>query len=173
MRHAVVLVVLGLVAGGTARGADPCDAFDWNVTAERTLFGQPGRDAAAATALTASPTLALSTLYRLALAPQGDVSFVQPPAKKTLADGAHGGLASFHLGAPGRYRVSLDAPAWIDVVAGDAIVPSRAFQGRPGCAAPHKIVEYELPAGDAVLQLSAAAADHVRVTITPSPPATM
>ena len=51
-------------------------------------------------------------------------------------------------------------------------MPAEAFQGRPGCNAPHKVVEYELPEGDVVIQLSAALPGKVRLTVTESPPST-
>lgn len=44
------------------------------------------------------------------------------------------------------YRISLDAPLWIDVLANGGALAARDFQGRAGCSAPHKIVEFELPA---------------------------
>jgi len=48
------------------------------------------------------------------------------------------------------------------------MIASADFQGRPGCLAPHKIVQYQLPAGrQLTLQFSAAASAQLRLTITP------
>jgi hypothetical protein len=51
-----------------------------------------------------------------------------------------------------------------------ALVAAGDFEGQRGCSAPHKIVEFEL-AGTRpfFLQLSNAAPDSVRLTITPAP----
>jgi hypothetical protein len=58
------------------------------------------------------------------------------------------------------------------VVGNQKFVESTDFTGISGCNAPRKIVLFNLPAGaDLVLQLSGAAKDHVRVTLTPAPAA--
>jgi len=63
----------------------------------------------------------------------------------------------------------LDQPFWIDVVAGSQLLTSKDFQGVPGCNAPHKIVEFDLPAtSDLVLQISGASAAVLRLTLTRS-----
>jgi hypothetical protein len=57
------------------------------------------------------------------------------------------------------------------VVADGQLLPSKDFQGRPDCSAPHKIVEFVLPSGkDLLLQFSNGVNRTVRVTITPSAP---
>jgi hypothetical protein len=70
----------------------------------------------------------------------------------------------------GSYRVAVDMPFWIDVVSNGALVAAKDFQGQHGCTAPHKIVEFELVGTRPFfLQLSNAAADSVRLTITATP----
>jgi hypothetical protein len=79
-----------------------------------------------------------------------------------------------HLQVPaaGPYRVSLDQGFWIDVVSNQKYIESTDFGGISGCNAPRKVVIFNLPAGqDLVLQLSGAAKDRVRVTLTPVPAA--
>jgi hypothetical protein len=52
-------------------------------------------------------------------------------------------------------------------VADGKMIESADFQGRPGCLAPHKIVQYSLAAGrDLLLQLSGAVSPGARLTIT-------
>jgi hypothetical protein len=98
------------------------------------------------------------------------VKFILPPAKKGLPDGAFAGLVHLQVPTAGTYRVSLDQGFWIDVVGNQKFVESTDFTGISGCNAPRKIVLFNLPAGaDLVLQLSGAAKDHVRVTLTPAP----
>jgi hypothetical protein len=66
--------------------------------------------------------------------------------------------------------VAVDMPFWIDVVSSGALVSAKDFQGQHGCSAPHKIVEFELiGTRPFFLQLSNAAADSVRLTITATP----
>jgi hypothetical protein len=78
----------------------------------------------------------------------------------------------FRVAADGVYRISLDQPFWIDVVANGKIVPSKDAEGRRGCSAPHKIVEFDLPSNRVLLlQFSNGMSPHVRVAITPTAPA--
>ncbi|HTY51032.1 MAG TPA: hypothetical protein VMB48_15200 [Steroidobacteraceae bacterium] len=153
------------------QAADPCDGYAWNVAHERAVFAMPPAAVTAATAGGAAPTLETDHLYDIALAPQSGVTYVLKPAKKALPDGAYGGLVRLHIPVAGQYRVSMDVPFWIDVVAGGQFAPTTDFTGMRGCMAPHKIVEFPLPAGnDLVLQFSGAASSHVHVTVTPAPP---
>jgi hypothetical protein len=150
----------------TARADGTCEGFTWNVTVERALFDGAPRTARAASIVARAPVLELRAAYALELASQKDVAFAVAPGRRQVPEGVHAGLAIVKFPHAGRYRVSLDAPAWIDVVVDGKAVSSGAIQGRAGCNAPHKIVEFDVPAGDALLQVSAAAADHVRIAIT-------
>jgi hypothetical protein len=114
------------------------------------------------------PELQPDKLYALQLAGQDKVSFVTTPAKPTLDDGAQAGLARFRVEKAGLYRVSITSGHWIDVLDGVQVVTSRDFQGSRGCERPHKIVEYELPAGrELTLQLSGSPDATVILAITP------
>jgi hypothetical protein len=168
--YRILALLIGLLgAHATALAQDPCDGFSWDVKVERALFTQDGAAIVAGLGADHAPELELATGYSLALAPQGQVGFVAGPSRKSLPDGAHAGIARLHVAHAGVYRVSLDVSAWIDVVVAGQVVPSRAFQGRAGCNAPHKVVEYDLPAGDAWIQISGATQDHVRAAVTRSP----
>jgi hypothetical protein len=168
--HWFAAAVLAGTVSAPALAADPCTGFKWDVSKEHALFGgsavslPAGRDAASA------PTIALDRLYELKLTPQDQVAFALPPGKKMLTDGAYAGLAAFQVNAPGAYRVSVDVPFWIDVVADGKLVGTKDFQGQRGCDAPHKIVEYELAASQPfVLQVSGSTKAMVRLTVTRSP----
>ena len=172
MRKSRVPVLLfALAVAAVARAADPCDGFVWNVRVERALFAREALPATAATAVEQAPELAVATPYAVLLAPQEHVRFAVPPGKKAVPAGAHGGLVTARTTRAGRFRISLDAPAWIDVVAAGQAQPSQAFQGRAGCSAPHKVVEFELPAGQVLIQVSASGSDRVRLTVTEAPAA--
>jgi hypothetical protein len=167
---AALLGLMLAVAAAPAVAADPCAGFKWDVTAEHRLFMGSATALAAARSAAAPPMLAVARLYELTLNPQDQTTFALPPGKTMLADGAFAGVLLFKIDAPGAYRVSLDAPFWIDVIAGGKLVPTKDFQGQRDCKAPHKIVEYPLSEpGTYVLQLSGAAQASVRLTITPSP----
>ncbi|MFC4252971.1 hypothetical protein [Sinimarinibacterium flocculans] len=166
-------VVLGVILPAATFAQDGCDGFKWdNVAAERALFATAAEDVRAGTDPGTAPTIVPDRLYRAALSPQETLRYAAPPSKKMLADGASGGLLRFRVARAGLYRVALDAGFWIDVVADGTAIPSVDFGGSPGCAAPRKIVIYELPAGrDLLLQLTGAVSTQVQVALTAAPDA--
>jgi hypothetical protein len=121
-----------------------------------------GKDAASA------PVIAPERLYELTLTPQNQVTFPLAPGKKALTDGAFAGVAQVRITTPGRYRVSLDGPFWIDVVANGKLLATTNFTGNHQCKSLRKLVEFELPAGQVLLQLSGAGQERVRVALTRS-----
>jgi hypothetical protein len=162
--------MLVLLLNSVAAADDPCGGFTWDVHHERELFAAAPHTVAAAATLVAAPALATEHLYALQLLQQGQVSFVVAPGKHRSADGPYAGLARVSVPQAGNYRISLDAPLWIDVLANAAALPARDFQGRPGCSAPHKIVEFELPGNTPLtLQFSGAQSATVKLAITRSP----
>jgi hypothetical protein len=153
-----------------AADADPCSHFSWDVSHELAVMKQSANPVVAATrAGSASPLLEVDKPYEIKLAPQATVSYIVKPGKPTLDDSAQGGLVRFRLAKPGLYRVSLTSGHWIDVVLGDHLVKSKDFSGSRGCARPHKIVEFVLPANEELtLQLSGSTDSAVTVAITPA-----
>lgn len=151
-----------------ASANDACNGFKWDVSHEHALFvGQPVSVSAGASGERA-PLLQLDRLYELALLSQDTVRFAASPSKKMLADGASAGLIRFRVPKAGPYRVALDVPFWIDIVAEGKVVPPLDFNGSPGCDKPRKVVVYELPANlDFVLQFSGLTEDKLRFTLTP------
>ena len=163
-------VALSAVAWMPAHAADPCDGFTWNVSHERAVFAMPAVAVTAATAAGPAPSLDVDKVYDIALTLQDKVSFVMAPAKKALADGAFAGMVKLHIPSAGKYRVSMSDGFWIDVIADGKFAPTDDFTGMRECRAPHKIVQYPLPAGsDLVLQFSNATSPSVRVTVTAAP----
>jgi hypothetical protein len=161
-------MLAGASAAAVASTNLACTGFKWNITRERALFANTPEPVTAGHDLASAPTLKAQELYEVTLAPQDTVKFVAPPGKKSLADGAFGGLVHLKVPAAGSYRISLDAGVWIDVVSHQKLVDATDFGGMHRCDAPHKVVVFNLPAGDdLVLQISQAAKDHVRVTLTP------
>jgi len=164
------LFVAWLCALPAAAEDDPCGQFSWEVRQERALFAQPAATLVSGLDAAEAPLLEPGRLYRLSLHPQPQVHFAAAPGRQKFAAGAHAGMVKLTLEQAGMYRVSLDQPAWIDVLSGSMPLASQDFQARSGCHAPHKIVEFALPAHTAlVLQFSAAAQDALAITLTRAP----
>jgi hypothetical protein len=180
---ALLLGLLAASAGSAARApdpagpgaaasepTDPCAGFSWDVRRERALFSEAPQKLAAGASAADAPAITLDRLYELALVSYSGVHFAATPGKSGSTEG-HAGLATLSLASAGVYRVALDAPVWVDVIAHGTAITSRDFQGRHGCHAPHKVVEFELPAGTPLtLQLSAAKAATVRIAVLRAPP---
>jgi hypothetical protein len=162
-----LLLPVALVEG---RGDDPCAAFSWDVHHERALFGQQPVDLASGRALGDAPALTPERLYELELRAQPEVSFAAPPSRTWPMEASYAGMARLTVDSAGVYRFALDQPAWVDVVVNGAVLKSLDFQGRPGCSAPHKIVEFALPAGKSMLlEFSASVTPSIKVTVSRSP----
>ena len=162
--------VLGLgVLSAPGYAADPCAAFKWDVTHERAVFAQPAETLSAAAAAEAAPQLLPEHLYALSLQPQEQLRLPVPPGKKAQFADAFGGLMRLHVSAAGAYRVSLDQAGWIDVIGPAGVVASSDYAGVPGCKAPHKSVEFNLPSGDYLLQVSGVTAAGMQLAVTAAP----
>lgn len=148
---------------------DACAAFTWDVHHERTLFGQAPRSLAAGQTPAALPTLATDQLYQLQLSAKPKVTFVAPSGRQGRSEGTYAGLVRVTVDTSGVYRIALDQAVWVDVVSNGAIVEARDHQGRRGCNAPHKIVEFSLPAGTPMTLQFSGDAPTVKVTVTRSP----
>jgi hypothetical protein len=143
-----------------------CEAFTWDVSHELAVLEKPAKPIAASTDVKKPALLELDQRYAVRLAPQGSVHFAAKPGRQ-LADGAEGGMLSFHTPKAGRYRISLTTGHWLDVVDGGNIIVSREFQAQHGCEKVRKILEFELSGNkDFVLQLSGGMDASVGIAIT-------
>ena len=172
MRAIVVLTML-LIAQGAApafAAAAQCTGFKWDITQELALWHGPSTMLAAGSATATAPNIAANRLYELHLVPQSAVTFALSPGRSSTPDGAYAGLATLHLDSPGRYRIAVDTPLWIDVVGNGQLATVTDFQGQQNCDGPHKIVEFDLTgARQFVVQLSGSASAIVRLSATMSP----
>ena len=159
-------------AGQQVHAEDQCIEFAWDVRAEHLLFAMHPKLVAAGTDQASTPAVSLNQLYQLHLQKQTDVKFPTPPGAREAKPDGYGGLAQLQVAVAGAYRISADQPVWIDVGFNGALLKPQDFQGRRGCNAPHKIVEFVLPMGVRLtLQISNAASAEARISITPSPDA--
>jgi len=165
-----MVLATAFAAAAPALADESCVDFKWDVSQERALFGGSATPLAAAADAKSAPVLLLNHLYELKLLKQEQVSFAVTPAKKSPRAGSYGGLVTFKIPASGSYRVAIDMPFWIDVVSNGALVAANDFQGQHGCSSPHKIVQFDLlGTRPFFLQLSNAAPESVRLTITATP----
>jgi hypothetical protein len=172
LKCAVYSMVLAtaFAAAAPALSDESCVDFKWDVARERALFAGAATSLAAAADPKSAPVLLLNHLYELKLSKQEQVSFAVTPGKKSPRAGSYGGLVTFKIPASGSYRVAIDMPFWIDVVSNGALVAANDFQGQHGCSSPHKIVQFDLlGTRPFFLQLSNAAPDSVRLTVTATP----
>jgi hypothetical protein len=169
--HAPLLALLALPLAPThARADDPCATFSWDVRHERDLFSKQPVDLASGKAFADAPALTPDRLYELELRGQPEVTFTAPPSRTWPQEATYAGLARLTLDTAGVYRFALDQPAWVDVVANGVLLQGRDAEGRVGCSAPYKIVEFALPAGKPlVLEFSASVTPSIKVTVTRSP----
>ena len=166
----LLLCMLLPLAATAGEVADPCAAFTWDVKHERALFGAKPQSLAVGKTAASAPALVPDQLYELELSTWPQVAFAVAPGRHPASDTAYGGLATLTLAAAGVYRISLDRPFWVDVLAEGAPIHSQDFQGRRGCDAPHKVVEFVLPAATHLtLQFSGGASSTVRVAISRAP----
>jgi hypothetical protein len=157
-----------LAAAAPAAGADEaCGGFKWDVSKERALFGGDALALPAGKDTKSAPTVATDHLYELQLVPQDQAAFSVTPGKGSPPDSSFAGIAAFKVPTPGSYRISVDAPLWIDVVEDGKLKRARDYEGQHDCRAPHKIVVFDLDANvPLTLQFSAAPSAKVRLTIT-------
>lgn len=166
---AAVSLVMTALLGALAHPSyaqDPCAAFKWNVAHERALFAGAPERLAAGPDRGSDPQLLPDHLYGLSLLPQERITLSVPLGRKVQFDGAFGGLARLHVPRAGTYRIALDQPGWIDVVGEHGVIPSRDFAGGSACNAPNKLVQFALPAGELLLQLSGVATAAIKLTLT-------
>lgn len=166
----VLWVLLLGVAAFTARAGDDCVDFKWDVSKERALFAAAPSELTAGKDRASAPVILPDRLYRLRLTTQDAVAFVVAPGKLSGAPSAFAGIATLKIAAPGSYRISIDLPSWIDVVADGALVHPTDFQGQHSCSAPHKIVVFDLSGTQPLtLQFSNAPVNEVSLTVTRAP----
>ena len=152
-----------------AAADEPCAAFTWDVHHERALFETEPQILTGGQTVADSPIFAADRLYQVELRAQSEVKFLEPPGRKRGDGRAFAGLVRLSVETAGVYRISLDQPLWVDVIADGTVVPAKDFQGRPGCNAPHKIVEFLLPVGGPmILQFSGSRVPLVKVILTRS-----
>jgi hypothetical protein len=175
MRLLLSLLALALLLAGPARHAvaqtpvqaDPCGGYKWDVSAERALFAASPKPIAAGKDRASAAAAVVNQLFALTLHPVSEVSFPVTPGR-TPPFGSFAGVVALTVPAPGKYRISVDVPLWIDVANGAILAPVLDYEGLHDCSAPRKVVVFDLQGGtDWTLEVSAADRAAVRLTVTP------
>jgi hypothetical protein len=157
-------------SGGMTSG---CSGFAFEVSREMELLGGKSVAIAGGTSSSNAPALDLGKAYRVALAEQARVTFSVVPGKQPNQASAHAAVLRL---APARgrarLRVSLDQPAWVDLVSGGKVLESTHHTGSRDCPRLHKSVEFTIePGAPLTLQLSNSAAASLLLVVT-APPGT-
>ncbi len=163
---ASALLAAALAPAAFAAAGRVCPAYPWNVSREVALFA--GAPTTVHAGVNSSRPLAIGTdrLYAIRLAPESGVRFALPPGRRRPAPGDEAGILALSVPAAGLYRISIDAPFWIDVVAQGRLLQPTAFHGSRACPGPHKMGVFALPRGTVLLQLSGYGKASVRLTVT-------
>jgi len=159
-----------MACGVAAAATPPCESFKWDVSREHALFLGAAAALPVGSSATTAPVIVPDRLYELKLGPQKDTKFMVEPHRNDPTEGLDAGLVSLHLPALGRYRISSDAAVWIDVVDDGAVVRAVDFQGQRDCAAPHKVVEFEISSLTVLVQVSGSDAATIKLAVTRAAP---
>jgi hypothetical protein len=102
-------------------------------------------------------------------APLANARLPQTPERTSKSPAAYAGFVRMAaLKQAGIYKVTLSAPAWIDVVQDNHTVKSGAFSGVQGCAGIRKSVKFDLAAAPFIMQVNGVPADTIVLAVTPA-----
>jgi hypothetical protein len=152
--------IVALLIGTTAARAD-CDHFKWSVAQEKAWFAQ------APEPVDAGGEIALGHAYEVALKPEDKAEFIEPPKKQT--PGAYGGVLKLNIDKPGLYQITLSREAWVDVLQGGVKARTKNVSRQRDCASFVKSVRFDLAAGALALEVSAATAPSLTLSLAPAP----
>jgi hypothetical protein len=166
IRFIPVLAVLLIATPALAQEPIGCDKFKWPLDRERALLSDTSVKSVA-TGDTVDP--AVTVAVKIKLVSLGDAKLPQLPERTSKSPAAFAGFVRMTaLKKAGTYKITLSAPAWIDVVQGNHTVKSGAFSGVQGCAGIRKSVKFDLAAAPLIVQVNGVPADTIVLTITPA-----
>ena len=166
---ALLAVLLGAPALPHDPPTDGCGTFSRDVVNELAVMRSAAIPITAETGSESFPRLALDKHYAISLIAQDQFRFVAKPGRPSRSSEPRGGAFRFEVPATGRYRVSITSRHWIDVISRESAIDSVDHHG-PGCDLVHKVVEFDLNAGQMfTLQLSGQDDAIIGLAITASP----
>jgi hypothetical protein len=158
-----IVIALSIATPALAQEPVGCDKFKWPLDRERALLAS-----APPIASGAQMPKPLDAAVTLALVPLADAQLPAPPSRTPKNPESYAGFVSAPaIAKAGTYRVTLAAPAWIDVVQSGRALQSTAFSGASGCAGLAKSVKFDLVAAPFSVELSGTPAHAVTFVVTP------
>jgi len=164
MIRSVLLIAAMLLAAAPALAQEPvgCDKFKWSVDRERALLASSAQ-MPSGSALRQPLGIAVT----VALAPYAGARLPTPPSRAPKAAGSYAGfIDAGAVPKSGTYRVTLSAPAWIDIVQNEHTLQSTAFSGVSGCAGIAKSVKFDLAASPFIVEFSGTTAHALTFVVT-------
>ena len=165
MIRVVLFIAATLLAAPPALAQEPvgCDKFKWPLDHERALLASPSQKPSGA-----DLPQPVGAAVALALAPLADAKLPVAPSRAPKSPESDAGFVNAAaLPKAGTYRVTLAAPAWIDVIQNGHALQSTAFSGASGCAGVAKSVKFDLAAAPFTVELSGTTAHAITFVVTP------
>ncbi len=158
-----VLIAMALLAAAPALAQEPvgCDKFKWPLDHERALLASPSQKLSGA-----DLPQPLGAAVTVALVPYAEARLPALPSRTLMAADSYAGFIKAAAPKSGTYRVTLSAPAWIDVIQNGHTLQSTAFSGASGCAGIAKSVKFELAAAPFIVELSSTTAHTLTFVVT-------
>ncbi|WP_199554898.1 hypothetical protein [Sandaracinobacteroides hominis] len=172
MRSLAVLLTIAVTTPALAQAqtATECSkALDADLPPGFVEWTKPATAITAAANTAAVPALQPRTPATLALHPAASVKLAAAPEQLRTRPDAHAGLVSIRIPTAGNWRVALSNPAWIDLLTVAGPAKSTAHGHGPACSSIRKFVDFNLPAGEYMLQFTANPGAELRVLVSPVP----
>jgi hypothetical protein len=156
-------LALALASPAHAEGRG-CGAFKWPISHEQALLTGTSQ---AAVASGATLDRAVDTPVALSLQSAADAKLPHAPERAPKSAKSFAGFLRVPaLPHAGRYKISLSADSWIDVVKDGVFLKPAGFSGALECDGIRKSVKFDMLEGLFVIQLSGAAAKTIHLVIT-------
>jgi hypothetical protein len=174
MRTLPVLMIAALFAPGAAgaqHAPDSCVAVsDSNLPPALAAWAKlPTPAEANAASAPGRPVLEPEQPLALRLRPEAEVQLPHRPGQVRKADNAHSGLVWARVPADGTWRIAASGPVWIDVIGPAGPVASIGHGRMAPCTSIRKVVDFALPAGSWLVQLSGNPGFELRLMLSRAP----
>ena len=116
---------------------------------------------AARTEIASLPLIEAGQVYDATLNPAGNVMYAVEPGKLVNAS-AFGGMFRVRMGVAAKAGIALSGPTWVDGAHDGKALVSTGHGHGPACSTIRKIVWFDLPAGETIIQLTGAVEPSVR-----------
>jgi hypothetical protein len=126
-----------------------------------------GPPMAAAAEPVSAPVAPIGEPVEVALRSAADFKPAVSATRAAAAD-SHGGLVAIDVGRAGRYRVVLSNASWVEIVSKGSAIASTGHGHGPRCSGMRKIVDFDLPAGRHLIQLTGSPDATVRLMVVPA-----